>query len=224
MAPRSLILRFLGGFVFAYALLILPWPGGRELYARYFRTLGRLAFAQEGSRRILRLEPFPAGSGHSLDTQIMLANRGQLDAAGTGPVRILELDTHGVGWVPTALLLALILATPVSRGRRGRALFWGLLWIHAFILFSLGVYIWNESAALSLVTLTPCWKTVADGLEETLITQMGASFVVPVLIWIPLIFRRQDFGRMAGLQPAGEKAVAHHPGGPAASPEIRSDA
>jgi len=71
-------------------------------------------------------------------------------------------------------------------------LLWGLLLIHCFILFSLQTWIWDESPDLSLTTLSPFWKTVADDLEYTLVTQLGASFSVPVLIWILVTYRRED--------------------------------
>ena len=33
---------------------------------------------------------------------------------------------------------------------------------------------------------------IADALEYTLVTQMGISFSIPVLVWIAVLFRRQD--------------------------------
>ncbi|HTQ31261.1 MAG TPA: hypothetical protein VMI53_08625 [Opitutaceae bacterium] len=197
MPPRRAVAGFLGRFALVYGLLIFPWPGWNGFYGRGFRALGRTVFAENSGRRILRFEPAP-DTLRPLDTAIALANREQLDALGSGPVRTLGLDTRGVGWVPTALLLALILATPVSWRRRGRALIWGLICLYVFILFSVGIYIWNESAQLSLVGFSPFWKAIADGLEETLITQMGASFVAPVLIWILVTFRREDILAWAG--------------------------
>jgi hypothetical protein len=193
--PRTIVV-FLCSFVLVYGLLILPWPGWNRGYSRYLQALGRTVFVGNGDRRILR---FSSGTGlpGSLDTRITLANRDLLDHTGSGSARILQLDARGIGWVPTALLVALILATPIPWRRRGWALFWGLLSVHVFILFSLGIYIWDESTELSLVALTPFWKTVADGLEETLITQLGASFVVPALIWILVTFSRQDLDRLS---------------------------
>jgi hypothetical protein len=86
-------------------------------------------------------------------------------------------------------------ATPVSSARRAWALLWGLLAIHAVILFSIQVYIWNQSdtpSGLDLIALSPFWKAIVNGLEETLVTQLGASFVVPVLIWILATLRVED--------------------------------
>jgi hypothetical protein len=88
--------------------------------------------------------------------------------------------------------MALILATPVSWRQRGWALFWGLLLIHLFILFSLQVAIWEEYPALSLTDFSPFWKSVVDALNYTLITQLGASFSVPILIWILVAIRREN--------------------------------
>ena len=192
MVPRKLIIGFLWRFALGYGLLIVPWPGFNESYARYFRALGQMVFAQESGPRFVRFEAVPGELRHSLDTRIALANRAHLDAQGSGPVRYLELDTRGIGWVPTALLLALVLATPVPWRRRVWALFFGVIAIHGFILFSVAVYLWNNSTDLGLLTLTPFWKQTTDGLEETLITQMGAGFVVPVLLWIAVTLRRQD--------------------------------
>jgi hypothetical protein len=190
------VLRFLCWFIPVYALLIAPWPGSRDLYSSYLRSVARLVLAENNSRRILRFEEVPlAKRNHTLDTRITVANRQQLDASGSGRAVMLDLDSHGIGWVPTALLIALIVATPVTWTRRTWALLWGLLALHAVILVSIQVYIWNQSdttSGLDLIVLTPFWKTIVSGLEETLVTQLGASFAIPVLIWILATFRVED--------------------------------
>lgn len=95
--------------------------------------------------------------------------------------------------VPTALTIALVVATPIPWRRRAWALLGGLILIHLFIVISIAVHIWDASPVVSLLTFTPFWQQVADGLDYTLITQYGASFYVPVLIWISVSFRGQDF-------------------------------
>ena len=44
------------------------------------------------------------------------------------------------------------------------------------------------------MTISPWEKEALDELSYTLINQLGASFSVPVLIWILVTFRRQDVG------------------------------
>ena len=67
-----------------------------------------------------------------VDTEIVLVETARIDASGRAPARILGLDTRAVGWTPTALLLALIIASPVSWSRRWRALGWGAVLARIF--------------------------------------------------------------------------------------------
>ena len=179
-----------------YVLLIVPWPGSRDFYGSYLCAVAKTVLSTNSGRRILRFEQVPkAKRNRTLDTRITVANREQLDASGSGRAVMLDFDSRGIGWMPTALLLSLVISTPIPWRRRAWAVFWGLLAIHAFVLFSLEAYIWNESdtsSGLDLVTFSPFWKTVGNGLEETLITQLGASFVVPMLVWILVTFRADD--------------------------------
>jgi len=195
------VLRFLCWFVPLYALLLIPWPHSRDLYGTYLRSVSRHVLASNNSRRILRFEEVPESRrNRTLDTRITVANREQLDASGSGRAVMLDFDSHGVGWVPTALLIALVLATPVPWRRRAAALLWGLLAIHALVLFSIEIYIWNQSdtaSGLALIELSPWEKMIVGGLEETLVTQLGASFVAPLLIWILVTFRADNLAALS---------------------------
>lgn len=188
---RRAVLRFLVAFGLVYGLLIVPWPGFKEGYGRYFRFLCETVFVETHSPRYLKFEPSP-DPRFSIGLQITLGNRKQANASGNLPVKVMGLEARGVGWIPTALIVALTLASPISWKRRAWALLWGWLLVYVFILFSVGCYIWNESTDLGLVALNPFWKAVANGLEETLVTQLGASFVVPVLLWFVVTFRLRD--------------------------------
>jgi hypothetical protein len=139
-----------------------------------------------------------AEPGARLDTQILLVDPAEVDSHGKTPVRILGLDSRGVGWIPTALFIALTLATPVSWRRKGWALGLGLLAVHVYLLLTVEVYIWNESipGAAGPVSLL---KRIGDGLEETLVTQLGASFVVPTIIWLLVTFRKSDLDAVQAL-------------------------
>jgi hypothetical protein len=224
------ITRFLCWFVPFYALLLIPWPGSRDLYGAYLRSVAKLVLTATDGRRILRFDDVPPASrNHTLDTRITVANREQLDANGFGRAIMLDFDSHGIGWVPTALLIALVVATPVPWRRRSWALAWGLLAIHALILFSIQIYIWNQSdtaSGLSLIELSPFWKIIVSGLEETLVTQLGASFAIPVFIWIFATFRAEDLEalsaerrlrgrhRLKGQESAGGPTVDTQPESP----------
>jgi hypothetical protein len=142
--------------------------------------------------------------GKPLDTEIVLLDPGAGRGAGAVRERILGLDSRGVGWIPTALLLSLILATPVAWRRRARALCIGMPLVHGYIVSTAAVYIWSESLRFQPGPAGTGpggflgW--IAGALEETLVVQLGASFVVPAMIWILLTF---DLRGMIGLGGGG---------------------
>jgi hypothetical protein len=189
-------------FVVIFGLLIAPWPGWNGVYGDYFRGLGEVAFSRDEGKRVVVFAPSEGGAvSQGLDTRMTLGNRDLTDGGGKGVVKRTDLDTRSIGWVPTALTMALILATPIPWRRRGAALAGGLVLVHCFILFSLQAWIWDNSSDVSLMRLSGFWQEVAGELDYALINQLGASFSVPVVIWILVTFRRQDAGKIGlGLQ------------------------
>ena len=181
-------------FILLCGILLFPWPGWNQLYGQYFCAVASVAFPRVQDNRLVIFTPHTQTQGFSsLDTQIMLGNLAFMDRAGHGPAKLLGFDSRSEAWVPTALTMALILSTPIPWRRRVGALFFGLILIHCFILFCIQTWIWDESSELSLWAINPFWQTVLDSLVYNLITQIGISFFVPVLIWVFLCFRPTDW-------------------------------
>jgi hypothetical protein len=141
-----------------------------------------------------RVVTFGPSSGRTpdLDTLITLGNTAVADGNGHGLAKGSEIPSRSIGWVPTALTIALVLATPISWKRRLLALVGGLVLIHLFILLTLQSWIWNNAPDVSLVKLSAFWQRVLGELNYALMNQLGVSFTVPVVIWILVTFRRQD--------------------------------
>ena len=188
MLPLSPIRLFVCKFILFYFILAMPWPGLHTAYGHYFRALGR-RFFEDTDTRELSFETVGGTERHSNNTRIVIVNRSLMHQDGSGPVRNLDLDEWGF-WLESALLLALIGATPISWKRRAWAIFYGLMMIYVFLICFLGLCIWNESAEIGLVTLTPFWKSFFNGVKEMGISQL--SLAIPVLIWILVTFRRGD--------------------------------
>ncbi len=187
---RRVALGFLLRFAVVFGLLIAPWPGWNKAYSQFFQAFGGMVFSGDGPREV-KFAPYTDGKS-PLDTQVTLINRALTDNTGHAQGRQTELDTRSIGWVPTALTTALVVATPIAWPRRLTALAGALVLIHLFILFTLQAWIWDNSADLSLVTLSDFARRVVGELDYALVTQLGASFTVPVLIWVLVTFRRQD--------------------------------
>lgn len=197
MSNRRLIARYVCTFSLIYCALIAPWPSWNTLYGGWFRYFSQKLIDVGPRHQMVRLQE--AKPGARLDTEIVLIDPQALDEHGRGRARVLGLDTRGVGWIPTAFLCALVLSTPILWKRRIRALGLGLLAVHLYLALAVRAYIWNESIpslAENGVSASHFLKWLANGLEETLITQLGPSFVIPAIIWLLVTFRREDLDRI----------------------------
>jgi hypothetical protein len=187
------LVRFACLFVLIYGAMIAPWPGWNTFYGDGFRLLCGTFLESTGPNRTVRFRASPPGI--PLDTEIVVADLGPKVADGRVKARLLRLDSRGVGWIPTALLFSLILSTPVPWKRRVWSLCLGMAAINAFIVFTAAVYIWNESVApLGEGATATAWfvRWVGAGFEDTLVVQLGASFVVPSVLWLLVTFNRGD--------------------------------
>ncbi len=190
-------LGFLLRFVVIFGLLIAPWPGLNQAYSHYFQSFGQMAFNRSGA--LPRMVVFAPATDNAawIDTKMTLENAALVDNTGKGPVKSAEIDSRSIGWVPTALTIALVLATPIPWRRRLLALAGGVVLIHLFIFFTLQSWIWDNSADLSLLTLSSVGQRMVGELDYALMNQLGVSFSVPVVIWILVTFRRQDQDALA---------------------------
>ncbi len=186
--PRSLLL-FAGLFV----LLVIPWPGFDEFYGAYFRGLSTLFLSRDNPDEIVRFERSVVTHDFTtVETRMTLGNPRSADAQGNLHVVQTSLNARSIGWIPTALTVALIVASPVPWRRKIGALVAGLVAVHLLILFTIETAIWSESTGLGLLHLSPFEQAVADGLKYTCLDQLGLSFSAPVVIWLLVTFRARD--------------------------------
>lgn len=107
-----------------YGLLIYPWSGFNAAYGSYFATLGNAFFCQKAGPQIVHLEPTDDHHGFtSLNAKITIANQNAVRS----DARTTEFDTRSIGWIPTALTIALILSSSIPWRRRIVALLGGLI-------------------------------------------------------------------------------------------------
>jgi hypothetical protein len=191
---RNLALRFVVCFAFWYAALLFSWPITGQAYCATFRAVGTLIYGRIDRNKEITFEAYSQG-WHSHYTRVVIVNPAKMKPDGSGPVRNLDLDTRAFGWMPLALLLALVLATPLPWKRRGRALLWGFIFQQTFVILALGYCIWNESTEVGLVSLSEPGKEAAAAVKNMLAGQLTAA--VPVLIWILTTFRREDLQKIS---------------------------
>ncbi len=188
-----------------YVGLMAPWPGLQRGYAYLFRSGGNILFARfwfwpEAGVRFLdptSLKPGDLAPGTptiqatgTLDTLMELRTRG------APQVGYLRVSSRYVGYGPTVVVIALVLATPLGLWRRGRALFWGLLWIHVFIALRLTLTLtvggFAADKKYALFDPSPFLSGFLTRAESLFSDDPTVSFVVPTVIWFLVALRKRE--------------------------------
>ncbi len=176
-----------------YALLLLPWLGGARAYATAFRAGGNLLFRTFGSSGRVYFNPLPPGKER--DTEVVLENIKTRGARGT-----MDANSRRMGFMATAFLTALVLATPIPWPRRLTALAGGLVLIGVFVAFKMYLQLVNafsDDNVLAIYTFGSFTKTMVVVLIKVFSMSPVTAYIAPVVIWILVAFRRGDLAGLA---------------------------
>ncbi len=191
MRPHRTLLRFFVLLVLIYALLILPWPGVDRGYLVCVCAVGNQFFGTIAKEGTVVFDSHPTNNWLCSQT---------LTHRGTGKFAR-RLSLVRPDYLATALVVALVLATPISWRRKSIALLLGLLLIDAFVFWRLwlGLVDTFSDHQLALIRFTPFWKETVRLAVHIFIGSIEASFIVPVFVWILVTFRRGDLERLGFL-------------------------
>lgn len=205
------VMRRVGGFFVRFLLLfvmaVLPWPGLNDAYGGAFRAGANLLFESFGSDRTIRFLPpgplkrtdlprdftLPA-TNEVVDTRIELGSR-----ANPQQVVYSQIGSRHVGYIPSAFLLALILATSVPWRQRLNAVLLGLVALNVYVAFRVAVsltYSFCQGHPLALFAPSPFWAGAIGHLFHLFVTSLTGSFLGPILLWPILTLRRGDLARL----------------------------
>lgn len=188
MWPRRPLAGFVIHLLMIYGAFCIPWPGLRQGYAALYRGAANGLFGSFGSAGIVRFQPARAVQGR-LDSEIVVRKRGCPTFATT------QHDSIATGYLPTVETIALVLATPIPWRRRWKALLYGVLLANGFV--ALRVYVtllhwFSVEQPWALYTPNPFGKKVLASVFEFIAVAPPCTFLMPVLIWILVTFRRDD--------------------------------
>ena len=198
--PRAII-GFAVRFGLCYGLLAAPWPGLQNAYSAGFRILGGAVFRGFGPGGHVEFLPAAIAYEGGADTEIVTGADG-VPVVGVNPV-----GSRLMFYLPLAETAALILAANVSWRRRGIALGSGLLLALGFVVLRLWVVlmVWfSDERPWAIYQIQPWARALLSHADEVLNTAPTATFLVPVLIWIVVVFRREDWDRIIGARAAGQ--------------------
>lgn len=204
MWSRKSVLAFGGKLLLIYALLIVPWPGVQRGYNAFVHAVGNTFLGEFGARGRVHFQPI--GPGFPMqDTQIQMRN------VARGSEQRIAYNIRYTGYVPTVLLVSLIVSTPLPWRRRRRTLLWGLLFVQLFVLLRIALLIAFEfrmGTPVGMYHFSPFWHTTMVILVEAISASPVTSCIVPVVIWVLVAFRREDLAQWFGTGKASSATVS----------------
>lgn len=183
-------------------------------YPPVFRAGANALFHSLGSGRIAKFEPFEDPRG-VFDTKMSVGT----DSVGYRAFpSSLGVNSLRQGYVPTAVLVALMLATPIAWRRKWRTLAIGLLLVQGFVVLRVGVALLTGFNRIGLddrrlLELSP---VVAWGLrraDQIIAGDLHMTYIAPLLIWMLVVVRfhgaapwRPESPQTAGGEPVRRNA------------------
>lgn len=219
--------RFLVGFLAVYLALMWPWSGWHHAHRDAFVAVANRVVAQPASagppcvlcestgwrvtengripcaprfhRRILQ----PVDDrGKSVDTVLQV----KVEVQGVPQWLEIGISSRQVGYLPTAVLLALIVATPIALTRRLRSLGLGIVLIHLFIALRIAVMLfWGSHKDWTPPTpgASVFWSKAIEAAVMFFGVGQPMGYIAPVVLWVLVSFRREDVASLLGA-PAGD--------------------
>src|SRR5271166_5599060 len=173
-------------FAVILVLLSIPWPGLYPGYASLSRGLAKVAFGWETWPLNVEFDNAPAQPGVDADTRLVIVDPALMNADGSGPIRNLDIN-FGEYWRGNALLVALVLATPMPPRKKARTLLLALLVLQAWLLVFLACQIWDEAGYLPGAGFSLLRWIFRSGMKEGFVAQVNMA--APVLIWLGFVYR-----------------------------------
>ena len=194
ITPKGAI-RFFCLFLLAFGLLMAPWPRLGGVYTKFYSAGAAFLFGSFGPTGTVAFEPLH-NSEH--DLHVTLYNQAQVGPDGDAVAIRTRHNSRHAGYMYTAFLAALILATPIPARRKGLALFLGIILFHGLAAIQLGLRIFHAftNKPLSMFVLSPFSRRVLSICHQAFAVNVTFGFVVCVFIWILVCFRRSDWARI----------------------------
>jgi hypothetical protein len=199
------IKKFVLVLIASYGILLAAghWAGLDVAYQNFIRSAGNSIFQEMWSDGLADFQEGTDPLQKGMDTVILLVNKKELGKARAEnrSVNVIKVyfSTWQSGFLSTAFLLALVMASPVPPRRKLIACGVGLLLITLFVLFRLWInllFSFDENPKLEVVDLSSFVSGLVHFLDAVFVKHIVVSFVVPLGIWILITFGKGDLNRI----------------------------
>ena len=194
-----------------YVFLTAPFPFYDGMYGKIYRSCGSLFFDRFHGNGIAR---FSEGSEKKV-TRIDIGNITQMDANGQLKTVWVNTETRGFGYLPTVLLISLVIASPVPWRRKIIALVVGVILVTLLVMFRLWLqilYLCEQFPWLNLYDFGETQKKIIEFIYQAVVIPINMVLYFVIIIWLLVTFRKEDLKWFSKIQnPASlQTPLSHH--------------
>ncbi len=171
-------------FVLVFGLFMAPWPQSHEFIPELFRAELRTLAIYVVPRLVVHVSPRSDPAHEGIDTLAEMADRREMLPDGSVPVRSVTLDTRSIGWIPQAMIVALIVATPMGWKERAKAIVVGLVGANLIVALSLATALAFANNSKHATWIRPVVAVAYDITNQNL----WFSFLFPAILWWLICF------------------------------------
>lgn len=193
MKPIRVVVTFLALFLVVMVGLSVAFRWIGPAYLAGYRLVGNIVIPGMGPNCDVRFEFLPEDSQYRdryRDTKLVLQHKI------TRVKRTKVLGARVTGYVPTVMLIALIVATPLPWRRRGRALLWGVAIMQGIVILRtalLVLYVVSHDETLQAMKLGPTADYLVVSAFNAFVRSTLSSYVLATLVWIGVCLRKSGW-------------------------------
>jgi len=195
MLRSKILLLFLLKAVIIYGFFSLPFSVYDEAYGSFYRKVAGDFFSTFRETGFVKFRELNDPAYTHLD----IGNNALVNAEGYGTAAGVNTNTRYLGYIPTILLISLVLASPVSWRRRLIALAAGLIPVTLLIIFKQWIsllWLCEMNPWLQLTHFTTFSKTILAFTNTFISSSPSTVLYFVVAIWLLVTFRVEDFKTM----------------------------
>jgi hypothetical protein len=190
------MMSFIGIFIIVFPLLMLALPYLRSPYASFFQNTGNFFFknfinTSESLHRDVRV--FRTSDKKRI-LKIDIGFKDILVENGNMVAKLIEFDTQKEGLVPYIFLISLILSSPIKLKKKVKALLYGTLLLHIWVIFKFNMQIldnYNYPNLLFIDLPFPFDTFVYYFNAFIRVTGASSALVIPIIFWVIVAYEKE---------------------------------
>jgi hypothetical protein len=192
MLRSKTLLLFLLKALLIYGLLSAPLTIYDKAYGQFFRKVAEVFFSKFRENGFVKFREWKTPA----TTHVNIGSYALVRPDGTSKTVTNDINTRYLGYIPTVLLIALVIASPVSWRRKLIALPIGLVLVTLLVIFKEWIsllYLCDQNPWLNLTSYTETGKKLLSFIYRFISVSSSSVLYFVVAIWLMVTFRVEDF-------------------------------